>query len=250
LLHVSSIKFQGQLVAHLLFCQDEAASNSEVVFHVGGQQARMGRVEYALITGLRFGSFPTLPNKSKFYDKVFGGYSHGVTAEDIEMELKRYSELEHEGHTTLQLALLFTLYAVLLCPGHSKKVDEQWIHLVDDMDSFNEFPWGRVSFEVLASEIHSCMRKRLLLRADEKRYDRTRKEESFDVCGFVQALQVWAYESLPSVAHFCAKKVADASKLKPRLLRWTTGESAPRFQELRMKCFRHLKPGDAGNVSI
>ncbi|KAK6123801.1 hypothetical protein DH2020_042455 [Rehmannia glutinosa] len=109
--------------------------------------------------------------------------------------------------------------------GHTKRLDEQYIHLVDNLKEFNAYPWGRVAFENLVGDIGSCMSERVKKLWERKKAKKVHKMEKFNVSGFTHALQVWAYEVMPDLAKLCAKRVANSYDLTPRMLRRVDDEN-------------------------
>ncbi|KAL3651760.1 hypothetical protein CASFOL_004762 [Castilleja foliolosa] len=233
----SDVKFQGQLIGHLLLCQDAVPSADELVFNVHGKKASMGCVDFALVTGLSFGPYPVRLTRSDFRDRVFGKDHGSIKVGDISDKLKTFSEMEGEGETCLKLAMLYVVYGVLLAQSHSKKLDEHYIHLADTFEALNDYPWGRVAFEFLKTRTHDTMKDRVSTLKEKKC-------EKFDVHGFFQALQVWAYEVIPTVAEVCAVKTGP--KETTRLARWKTVDRVVLADDLKKKCFPPIGPGDEG----
>ncbi|XP_073027983.1 uncharacterized protein [Primulina eburnea] len=97
--------------------------------------------------------------------------------------------------------------------------------LIDDLDRFNSYPWGRVAFR----DAVRCLKKDLLGRYTYLTETQGRKEvdESFLIGGFVLPLQILAYEYYPSVAQKFAKRrdVVDGLTL-PRMFQWVTNKWA------------------------
>ena len=54
------LKFFGQLIHQLLLRKVSSSDKSEIQFLIHGQVLRFGLVEFALITGLNFGQYPSL----------------------------------------------------------------------------------------------------------------------------------------------------------------------------------------------
>ncbi|KAK6138988.1 hypothetical protein DH2020_027271 [Rehmannia glutinosa] len=225
LLETDTIQFQGQLVLQLLFRQDNSLSIDHIVFHINNKQSVFGPEEFALITGLEFGPIPPIKSKPEVL-KFFFGKSGSVFMSDIVSELKEHARKENgKGIMTLKLALLYMLYGVLLVSGPAKKLDEKYIYLVDNLKVFNAYPWGRISYEFIVSDIRSCMSDRVqnFWKRKEKKKAEKKKDhnvEKFDVSGFTHALQVWAYEVMPKLGKLCAKHVSGSTDATPRILRW------------------------------
>lgn len=97
--------------------------------------------EFALITGFHFGRKQSIPPTSELYNNVFGG-SDDLKYIDVENALKRAAEEDNDkGEKSLKLALLLFLYEILIVRDRtSKKIDVKYIHLVDDLKKFNNYP--------------------------------------------------------------------------------------------------------------
>ncbi|XP_073300539.1 uncharacterized protein [Primulina huaijiensis] len=94
--------------------------------------------------------------------------------------------------------------------------------LIDDLDRFNSYPWGRVAFR---DEVR-CLKKDLLGRYNYLTETQGRKEVdgNFLVGGFVLPLQILAYEYYPSVAQKFAKRRDVHGLMLPRMFQWVTNK--------------------------
>lgn len=250
LMGMKPLQFQGQLMLQLLFRQDSSCSTDRVIFHINNKEAEFGPKEFALITGLHFGVTPSFPKESNLHRDVFKG-KKGLVLLDIEKAFEEVGRKKKgKGTTVLKLALLYVLYGILLVRDRkSRRIDIRYIHLVDKLEAFNSFPWGRVVFEHLVEETRRCMKKQLKEYQKKKAIDPDFNENmKFDYDGFTHALQVWAYEIMPDVADLCATRL-DQTKV-PRMLQWKA-EKIVTSEELKRLAFFNLKPGDrtANNVS-
>ncbi|KAK6138070.1 hypothetical protein DH2020_028185 [Rehmannia glutinosa] len=168
---------------------------------------------------------------------------------NIVSALKEHARKENgKGIMTLKLALLYMLYGVLLVSGPAKKLDEKYIYLVDNLKAFNAYPWDRISYEFIVSDIRSCMSDRVqnFWKRKEKKKTEKKKDhnvEKFDVSGFTHVLQVWEYEVMPELGKLCAKRVSGSTDATPRILRWIA-EDAPTAEFLKKNIFFNLKSGD------
>ncbi|XP_073020852.1 uncharacterized protein [Primulina eburnea] len=100
------------------------------------------------------------------------------------------------------------------------KVDPKYLRLVDDLDRFNHYPWGRVAYR----DAVQCLKKDLLGRYNYLTEAQGRKEVdgSFLVGGFVMPLQILAYECYPSVAQKVARRRDVDCLMLPRMFQWVT----------------------------
>ncbi|KAL3651745.1 hypothetical protein CASFOL_004747 [Castilleja foliolosa] len=207
-------RFKDSCFDHL----DEIPSNEELFFNVQGQKARMRGLNFALITGLSFGSYLRQLNRSDFCDHVFGVNHGAIKISDLEDKLMAFSLEEDEGETCLKLAMLYDVYGVLLGQSHSKKLDEKYIHSSDSFEALNNYPWGRVGFEFLKLRSHDVIEDRLI--------------------------ELNAYEVVPNVGGVFAKKILPNKT--PRLGCRKTVDRLVTDEELRRKCFQVIAPGDEG----
>lgn len=98
----------------------------------------------------------------------------------------------------------------------SKKIDTQYIHLMDDYEVIDNFPWGPVAYDFLVTNIRSrCGRTTI-----ERRKKNKEVVTHMDINGFSYALQFWAYEVIPFVANLCATRKSASSI--PHMLRWSS----------------------------
>ncbi|KAK6153049.1 hypothetical protein DH2020_012688 [Rehmannia glutinosa] len=153
-------------------------------------------------------------------------------------------EGEWQGNHDTKIALQMFVTEFCWSPGPAKKLDEKYIYLVDNLKAFNAYPWGRISYEFIVSDIRSCMSDRVQnfwKRKEKKKVEKKKDHnmEKFDVSGFTHTLQVWAYEVMPELGKLCVKRVSGFTDATPRILRWIA-EDAP-----RVKVAKILKPSHA-----
>lgn len=178
------------------------------------------------MTDLPWGELEDLPTSSSLYRDVFKS-KNDITIEDIEKEFEDQCRLNKgRRDVCLKLAFLCVVFGVLLSKERKVKNihNMQLLHLVDDVDRFLHYPWGRVSFQYLLEKVEAGYKNMKLLLPKSKR-------TQFDLNGFVYALQAWAYEVFPDVAKFCAAPVLNQKIGMPRVLRWR-GSCSPQFMAL------------------
>ncbi|KAH6763321.1 hypothetical protein C2S52_020754 [Perilla frutescens var. hirtella] len=237
-LEIGDLKFQGQLLLQLVMHMVTVASNEErgLVFKIGNSNMEFGPNEFSEITGLNHGGSTLEATKtcSSIHEHVFGG-STSIMLKDVE---KAFSSVSGgKGDLALKLALLYFLYGVLLnktTRSSSYKINNeqlQYLDLVEDLEKFNAFPWGRVAYHCLASSI-MLARHHLINR------------ESHSIHGFCFALQIWAYEMMPDVAEHCAIPLAEKGFQNLPILRWCTVLRSVRYNELN----EFFTPGDKAHL--
>lgn len=221
---LNQLRFQGRLMGQLLLHMDMDLSNKErLVFRVHNSSIEFRPSDFYVITWLRcYGtSEPSTPSSSSIHENVFQSRPC-LRLKDVKKAFITASrDNEGQGERTLKLALLYFLYGILLPRnGRITKLDMKYLHLVEDLEKFNAFPWGRVAYEFLAKSILSIRGRMDGSKVAIKR---------FDMHGFTYALQTWMYEVMPSVATYCASRASKLGCLTPGILCW----SAMKQKQLR-----------------
>ncbi|PON52879.1 hypothetical protein TorRG33x02_307240 [Trema orientale] len=88
---------------------------------------------------------------------------------------------------TVKIAKVFIVENFLVGKRNVRLVDEFVMKLVDNEERFEKYPSGR----------HSYDEKVLYYRGALKNLSNTKK--NYELCGFLLALQIWAYEVFPKI---------------------------------------------------
>ncbi|KAH6815332.1 hypothetical protein C2S51_020152 [Perilla frutescens var. frutescens] len=206
---------QGQLLGTLLKkLQRHSLGRMRLSFKINSDIVEFGPKEFAVMTGLRLAGDTETPSTSAFYSEVFKN-KKPLYFVDIEKKLEAAHKAGQAGaETSYKLALLLVVYGILLAKDRtSKGVTLEYMHVVDDVQRFNNFPWGKVTYEFLIKSMEQA--RSCLARA--KRKDGRR---AIDVYGFLYPVQAWLYEIMPSIANRYALSVGAEGDVFPRMLRW------------------------------
>lgn len=206
---------QGQLLFLMYKHIDpESIHQRQISFVINERRLEFGPVEFFTITGLRFGKWEDPPESSAIHSDVFGGKQKLFVKDVYDAFAKESADSGGKGDKVLKLALLLMLYSYLLVRHRTgKRIEVQYLHLVDDLERFNQFPWGVVVYQFLVTASHNC--KTIIdnsLAVDKK--------PTFDAYGFTFAIQVFAYEVHANVALHCAIRPRGCEHQFPRMLRW------------------------------
>ncbi|KAH6802833.1 hypothetical protein C2S51_034279 [Perilla frutescens var. frutescens] len=191
LLDVPVIQYQGQLIFLLLNALEaESKNRNSMCFALNGTRMELGSQEFFCITGLKFKEADEPPLASRMHTDIFSGKAN-LKAHDIDEAFDNYSSL-HKGHGSLvlKLALLHVVYGLLINRDQlSKNIAVKYMHLVDDLDLFNNYPWGRVAYDFLVHWIH-------IARDNINQLKQTCARPAIDICGFSISLQIFTFETL------------------------------------------------------
>ncbi|GMN31156.1 hypothetical protein TIFTF001_041559, partial [Ficus carica] len=140
----------------------------------------------------------------------------------------------------VKLSLLYIIFCIHLSNASAVKIDPKFFAMADNLDAFNDFPWGVLSWEATRAAIFNTMENRMSLnRRPLKKNDKVH----YSILEFSHALLVWAYETLPSIASKFTTKYDQAI---PRMMSWTTTDNV-KFDDVlaaftmvgesQLKCF-------------
>ncbi|KAH0893119.1 hypothetical protein HID58_055548 [Brassica napus] len=172
---------------------------------------RFSLEEFGTITGLNCGSFPDgyeAPDhnrkdankqrgahKDPLWQKIVGKYDN-ITITDLADELEHDHQMDEWRR--IRLALIIILDGVLIASQQIHRPTLRYVQMLDDVDAFLEFPWGRESF------LHTirCMKPPKVEKGKpvDSPVDMLvlkLKQETFRLTGFPLALQLLAFRAIP-----------------------------------------------------
>ncbi|GMN49494.1 hypothetical protein TIFTF001_018656 [Ficus carica] len=200
-----------------------SAMGDALWFELGEDLVRFSINEFCLITGLNCVGSTHLPVvESRLMSRYFSNV-RGVTRENLELQMSN-SKFDNDDDA-VKLSLLYIVFCIPLSNASSVKIDPKYFALADNLDAFNEFPWGVLSWEATRTAICSTVENRISSkRRPKKNIDKSR----YSVAGFPQALLVWAYETSPVIA---SKFTINYEHALPRMMSWTTADNV-RFDDV------------------
>ncbi|XP_076920834.1 uncharacterized protein LOC143582070 [Bidens hawaiensis] len=191
-LDVRSTSNETHLVHLMLQTQYiQAGIHNALYFHVGGRELRFGPEEFCLITGLQFiphhrrqHSIQERPGVT-FKERVFGRVQASLKVSDLKTvfncSLDQLSDLD-----AVRICLLMLL-EVGFMGGQSKLVlDPTLLQLVEDLDSWNSYPWGSHIWKVVYGQLHNALATRSARFASIP----TTRHRRYSLHGFIWAFKV------------------------------------------------------------
>lgn len=185
--YLQDLKFAGQIV-HALLLRYVRSTDKAMYFKIGQKECRFSMLEFALITGLKCHKEHDLlvhekDNTDSICD-VFMGGNHEFTQKQLQ---KAFSTAQSNDDTLMvKFAMLYFLESVLLGKEPKNKIDDLHIRLLDNFKEFNNYPWGRLSFEATMLSLKNTVTRR------SKRIGSLdpNTEEKYSLYGFPYAFQV------------------------------------------------------------
>lgn len=198
----SNLKVCSMIVHSLILHEEGSSSRQDIRMNFGGKRAKFGIEEFALITGLNCSQLPTDVDHSvqpnRLMEKYFSGKS-SISRNDLK-NLLMSSKIDDED--AVKIAKVHIVQNILESKRGDRFVDDFVLKLVDDEQKFENYPWGRRSFNETIGSISSVL---------------DLQKNNYELCGFPVAFQVWGYEVIPSLGSLFGARVS--SKI-PRILNW------------------------------
>ncbi|CAE6074149.1 unnamed protein product [Arabidopsis arenosa] len=172
--------------------QLEVAKPNEIWVLFAGIPIRFSLREFKIVTGLPCGKYPSLKKKKKkgtagmtipFYSKLFG-LEEDVTVDRAITMLKK--RIISDADMRIRCACLAIVDGFLVPTSHYPKIVKAHAEMVEDVDAFLAYPWGRLSFEMMIKSIKEREIEQLAITC-------------FSVQGLVYALQLVVLQAAPSI---------------------------------------------------
>ena len=173
-------KHASQLLWSLVLRMANCNREHELWMVVNNVPLRYSLMEYALITGLNCSSMPdtgSVQVTNAFKQRHWPQHKV-VSLTDV---VSRMKSIEAPyGDEKKKMALLVFVVGVLMCNDKRiASIDQAYLDLVEDIKSFDQYPWGRVSFKYSVRQFQKDLRSKV-----------GSKGATFKFNGFVHPLQV------------------------------------------------------------
>ncbi|CAL9030437.1 unnamed protein product, partial [Prunus brigantina] len=257
LLNIDKIQFSGQIVHGVVLRRVAGQGVKDLdglSFLIGCDVAQFTRQDFCLITGLRFGEVPEVSSGESDEIRLQKRYfiDEGITCNALEEAFMRCT-VEDDIY---KLALVYFAELVVLGRDKHLNININYLTLVEDLDAFNRYPWGSVSFDKTQDSLFSAPTKYVKSFENEegrrkgkskvtgtsRRNEKGKKDGEvqrggWSFKGFTYALQIWVYELIPRMGDLNYCKVVDPTAL-PRILRWRTTTAVPEMRKLNNYFFQ------------
>ena len=219
-LMLDKLRWAGQVVHNLVMRLAEPSNPTDkdaLWFEVGEDIGRFSIKEFSLITGLKcvgstFLKPPTV--KPSLVKKYFATHQH-LTRQTIEEVLTDKDMKFDTDDDAIRLGMLYVLSSIILANGKTVRIPMTYVELVEDIEGFNDYPWGIPAWEMTRDSIRSAISNK---GKGKGKFSAMR----YTLIGFPHSLLVWAFESIPGIRGSFASGLGENI---PRMLSWSSEES-------------------------
>ncbi|KAF4360993.1 hypothetical protein F8388_016802 [Cannabis sativa] len=212
----------SNMIIHSLLLHQECNSNiNELQLSFGHHKAKFGIAEFGFITGLNCNEFPPdfdvidCPT-NRLLNKYFPNKEFIKRNELAEFLMKTNIDDDDDA---VKLTKVFIVQNILESKRGDRYIDNFVLRLVDDEQLFENYPWGRRSFNATIGNLSTAVNCR---------------KTGYELCGFPLAFQVWGFEVLPKLGSLFATKVGSSI---PKILNWKLTKTA-RLHTIWRKVFK------------
>ena len=196
LFKMNELKFAGQFMHNLLLRQVECDDDAELWFALPNDSViRFSIQEFGLITGLDCGPYPKdwssddCTTVDPFSRRIFNGSSK-VSNKTLDATF-RSASLDND-EDIVKLALLYFLEIVLLGKDPKNQIQMENIRKLDDMNAFNNFPWGRRSYDMTLRGMKKDFKK-MAANVGNRKKGHKADATFYSLSGFPYAFQVQVF---------------------------------------------------------
>ncbi|GMN61248.1 hypothetical protein TIFTF001_030401 [Ficus carica] len=237
-MHLETLSWAGQVFHNIVMrLTNHSAMGDALWFELGEDLGRFSINEFCLIIGLNCVGSTHLPVVKSRLISIYFSTVRGVLRENLELQMSN-AKFDNDDDA-VKLSLLYIIFCIPLSNVSSVKIDPKFFALANNLDVFNDFPWGMLSWEATWATICDTVENMM---SSKRRPLKKNIKVHYSILGFPHALLVWAYETLPSIASKFTTKYDQAIL---HMMSWTTADNVM-FDDVlaaftTLKCFV-LKP--------
>ncbi|KAI3875712.1 hypothetical protein MKW92_030934 [Papaver armeniacum] len=232
--HLPEINLYANVIYNVLLqrkypSKKDKEEKDAMSFNIGNQEICFGEREFAMMSGLKFQGSEKIdynPEQVRLMKVHFPG-QRSVKLEDL---IKKFNQLKN-SEDKVKLGLLYIAEAVVM--GHKSRgvVNKGRFFLVDNLEEFNRYPWGKLCFK----ETIKC----LIYLSEKKNVSKSKHmlgKVAQDLQGFPHVFQSWIFHSIPVLQQAYTEKNEDCPQaIHPRILHLKKGNTAPWHKTSRME---------------
>ncbi|KAI3869239.1 hypothetical protein MKX03_023992 [Papaver bracteatum] len=228
---LTRIMICSHLVHNILLKRKDKEEEDAMSFIIGSQEIYFGEREFAMMSGLKFQGTDEIVHKPKEIPlmKVHFPGKDNVKLEDL---IRKFRKLENNNEDKLKLGLFAIVEGMIKRHDTRRIVDKGLFLLVDNLEEFNSYPWGKLFYKATRDSLIKASKKKDISKAKD-----TLGKVVYDLDGFPHVFQAWIFESIPSLKHkYTVENKSCPQALHPRILHMEmpqTRTNAPSHEQIR-----------------
>ncbi|GJW52926.1 phospholipase-like, aminotransferase-like mobile domain protein, partial [Tanacetum coccineum] len=201
-LDLTYVENEESLIHYMLQKQkisDNDHYDHPLIYSVNGHTLYFGRHEFCLISGFKFGFLIFCKFREgdiTFRDRVFpekiGEYLKNIDLLSLIEDEYRFSSLSNPE--SIRVCLLLSLKVIFMGHELGSAVDDVFLRMVEDLDVWNDFPWG----EHMWRELYGAIRN-VNLNHQQRHHKALEMNPNFvptySLSGFLLSFKIWILES-------------------------------------------------------
>nr|BAB10789.1 unnamed protein product [Arabidopsis thaliana] len=197
--------FNAKLVLGLICRQLVTKKVNEMWIVFGGHPIRFGLREFSILTGLECGKYPkkkdvddvinVKPECESVWNTLFDERFGDTVPTIADLVSWLQEEESMEGWKQLALSLIILVDGVVAAHSNPNRPTSKTVEMTKNLKFFCKYPWGRVSFTRTLGRIANFQTP-----YDAQQLIRDLLVGSYALHGFPLALQLLAFETIPSIA--------------------------------------------------
>ncbi|KAI9165246.1 hypothetical protein LWI28_010355 [Acer negundo] len=249
------MNFSASIVHRLLIRElHHDGPEDEMRFLLGRHSVRFSKVEFCLITGLKFGELPD----TSTYDMVENGIHQRYfeSRDEVEyVELKAILRIGvfSEQYDSVKLCLLYMLNWILMGLDEREKVPVWQFRLVEDLDAFDAFSWGAHVYRRSIYGFKHALdgRRRQFEQCQRRKGVDVHTTETYNIYGLTYALLIFAFEVIPELGNSGYGKRREI-EFSPRILKWelSTRPKGEKLNSIFLESGGSLYDADVGDIPV
>ncbi|XP_062085609.1 uncharacterized protein LOC133791706 [Humulus lupulus] len=190
----------GDLITSDNCKEDKLSKKHELWFLINGKPVRFSIQEFAIVSGLYTGGELTpeelnvVSSNNNLKNKYFKDRS--IKIEDVANVLDNIPK-EERMKDRVKLCFIYLLSAFLLNSSAGTTIDLSWLRLVDNLEIFDQYPWGRLVYEKIIDQI-----TRVKFRKD---HNKDIIRWNFICCPWI--FQIWICEAMPKLGEMIGQRI-------------------------------------------
>ncbi|XP_026412943.1 uncharacterized protein LOC113308693 [Papaver somniferum] len=234
LIHLPEINLYANVIYNVLLkrkypSKKDKEEKDAMSFNIGNREICFNEREFAMMSGLKFQGSEKIdynPEQIRLMKVHFPG-QRSVKLEDL---IKKFNQLKN-SKDKVKLGLLYIAEAVIMGRRSKWPVDKGLFFLVDNIEEFNRYPWGKLSYkETIQSLI--CL-------SEKKNVSKSRHilgKVTHHLHGFPHVFQAWIFHSIPVLQQAYTEKNEDCPQgIHPGILHLKKANRAPWHKTSRIE---------------